>query len=519
MNFLHEVLRQHAIERPQKPAFRFEQKELDFATLDARSTRLAAFLQSKGLKKGDRVGLYLHRGLEVPLSLYATFKAGGAFVPLDPFPPLERIAHLIRDTDMNIIITHAPLAKKAREICALVGRDVDIIGLEENPWEVALSFAGELETPDLVDEDLAYIIFTSGSTGRPKGIMHSHRSGIAFARKCRAMIDLAESDVMAALSPLIFDMALNEYFGGPLVGATVVIVPDGLVRFPASLGQHLVDEQVNIYCSVPSLLIQFLRAEPERFDLTRIRWIITGGEPLAPKTLAHAFAVMPNAAYANFYGPAETNTCVWHVMKAGDESGLSSLPIGHVAPGGSARIVDHAGDVVSGGEGGELLIRSATVMQSYWRDAEKSARAFHFAQSAGGQNEVWLRTEDHVRVNDAGFLEYLGRQDRLIKTRGYRVELDEVEAALAAVPCVIEAGAFLLTDKTGQSLIGAAVTMAPGAALTEAELTKTLLKTLPPYAVPSEIRIIATFPRTQSGKIARQELADQFKTDARGEYA
>lgn len=514
--YLHSIIDRHVAHSADKTAFRFSGRDLSFHDLDHNSAQLARALQNHGLQSGERVGLFLHRGLEAPTALFATSKAGGAFVPLDPFAPLDRLAHIVTATQMRFVITHSVLAGKVAQLAQMldtpltvIGLDTPISGLQTVSWAEVADIKDAPMPIQRHETDLAYILFTSGSTGAPKGIMHTHRSSLAFVENCTRAFGFNAADRMAALSPLIFDMSLNEYLGGPYVGATVVIVPDGNVRFPASLGQLLQDEKITCYCSVPSLLIRFLEAgAPERFDLSSIRWMLTGGEPIAPKHLTAGFKVMPNAHYGNCFGPTETNSCAFHIIEQGHETCHATVPIGTMGADATALIVNEALTPVPQGESGELLVLSACLMSGYWQDEARSKAAFHHHNG-----DTYLRTGDHVRAGDDGVLHYLGRMDNQVKTRGYRVELGEVEAALTANEDVIEAAAFLYTAPTGDALIGAAVTLSESSAQTATDLTRSIKKQLPPYAVPQIIQIIATFPRTQSGKISRRDLSVAFESE------
>jgi len=519
---LNEMIAPHVAQQPDKAAFRYMGEDLSFAALDRRSNQVANCLLAHGLEREGRVGLYLHRGLETPTGEFGIFKAGGAFVPLDPYAPLERIAYLIRETEMRHIITHHHLAKKMQDLVAMLEVPLTVIGLEV-PLEVGQTISwGEIDgldatVPDvkIIDTDLAYIIFTSGSTGTPKGIMHNHRSALAFVKNCNDAFGFTGEDKMAALSHLIFDMALNEYLCAPYLGATVVIVPDGYVRFPASLAKHLAEEDVTIFCAVPSLLISFLQSgTPQQHDLSKIRWILTGGEPLAPKYLTAGFEVMPNSRYGNLYGPAETNICSHHAIAPGQELAIDVIPIGVMTCNSNGIIVDDTNEPVADGAAGELVVASSSVMMGYWRDEARSEAAFFRAKGVGGQELLYLRTGDHVRRNSDGILEYIGRSDRQVKSRGYRVELDEVELALSANDGVIEAAAFQYQPDAGEHQIAAAVTLVKDCNLSVDDLNQSLRDRLPPYAIPQQIRILATFPRTQSGKIARRELTEHFNTES-----
>jgi acyl-coenzyme A synthetase/AMP-(fatty) acid ligase len=244
----------------------------------------------------------------------------------------------------------------------------------------------------------------------------------------------------------------------------------------------------------------------EERDLGSLRWAKFGGEPFPPKHLRALQRLMPNARFSNVYGPAEVNQCtVYHVPTLADDED-APLPIGTIWPNAEGLVVDADDAPVAAGESGELLVRTPTMMQGYWNRPDLNTRAFYHRPGAGGTTDRFYRTGDVVQERPDGLLDFLGRIDRQVKTRGYRVELDEVEAALLTHEAVAETAVFPVPDTSGTQRIEAAVIPSEGTAVTEAELRRHLAPRLPAYAHPVTIAVVDTLPRTSNGKIDRLAL-------------
>ena len=358
----------------------------------------------------------------------------------------------------------------------------------------------------LVEHDLAYIMYTSGSTGVPKGLMHTHASGGSYARLSARMYGVEADDRLGNHSPLHFDMSTFEYLTGPLRGATTVIVPEEVTMFPRSLAQLIEQERLTFWYSVPLALIQLLESGAvDEHDMSSLRWVLFGGEPFAPKHLARLAERWPQARFSNSYGPAEVNQCTAYHLPAGPIDPAEPIPIGPVWPGAEGLIVDADDQEVAPGEAGELMIRAPTMMRGYWARPDLNRRAFLRRPLFADFDKVFYRTGDLVRDRGDGNLVFLGRKDRLVKVRGYRVELDEVEAVLGALPEVAEAAAVALRDTDGTVSIAAAVLTSDGADADR--LRRGAAKHLSPYALPARIALLDDLPRTGSGKIDRKAVA------------
>lgn len=359
-------------------------------------------------------------------------------------------------------------------------------------------------------------MFTSGSTGRPKGIMHTHHSGLSYARLAVETYGVQTTDVLGSHSPLHFDMSTFGYFGGPLAAATVSLIPEAYTRLPASLSQLIESHRISIWYSVPFALIQLhLRGVLEKRDLTALRWVLYGGEPFVPRHLYELMARWPHARFSNVYGPAEVNQCTYYHLPALEDDALPQeparpIPIGVTWPDTHGLVVDDKNQPVESGEVGELVIHSSTMMQGYWARDDLNETAFLSYSDSAGLSHVYYRTGDLVRTDEDGQYVFVGRKDRQVKVRGYRVELDSVEQAISSHPAIEEGGAFVVRDSGDLVTIHAAVTLELDTLAESSALIQHAAERLPWYAVPTQVHVLDDLPRTTSGKIDRRMLAERY---------
>lgn len=523
---LSQAIDQSAQRVPEAEAFRFEEQSITYADLVRKANGLARVLQQHGVQKGDRVGLYLSKSLESAIALYGIWKAGAAYVPLDPLAPISRLAFIVQNCEIRCLITQPNKRSRLRELLQVSTGLNCIIGIAEAeleiesdrpdliPWELVWQEADD-RAPDVrvMEQDLAYVMYTSGSTGDPKGIMHTHKSGLSYAQMAVQTYGLHEGDRLGNHSPLHFDMSTLDYFAGPLAGATTVIISEAHTKMPASLSQLIEAEALTIWYSVPFALIQLLlRGVLEQRNFRSLRWILFGGEPFPVKYLSELMHRLPEARFGNVYGPAEVNQCTYYhlpPLAPGDVLPEDGVPIGAIWPNAEAFVADDRYQPVSQGEIGELLVRSPTMMQGYWRQAELSDRAFVRKTVPGDVEATYFCTGDLVKQRSDGLYQFVGRKDRQVKARGYRVELDEVEAVLVAHEEVEEAAVFAVPLAVGSRQIEAAIILTANSKLTAIELNRYAAARLPNYAVPVQLAIAETFPRTTSGKIDRRALQAQ----------
>lgn len=268
-------------------AFRFMDQSLTYGMLDERSNQLAHLLRDRGVRRGDRVGICLNKCIEAPVAMYGIMKAGAAYVPLDPAAPAKRLSYVLQHCGIRHVVTQGrPLMGLSEALGGatpvehVIGSE-DYAGLSAADW-VALAAWSSDSPPDtgLMEQDLAYIMYTSGSTGDPKGIVHTHYSGLSYARLSAQTYGVTHEDRLSNHSPLHFDMSTFDYFSGPLCGAATVIIPEGYAKLPASLSQLIQDQRLTIWYSVPFALIQLLlRGVLEKRQLESLRWVLFGASP------------------------------------------------------------------------------------------------------------------------------------------------------------------------------------------------------------------------------------------------
>jgi acyl-coenzyme A synthetase/AMP-(fatty) acid ligase len=290
----------------------------------------------------------------------------------------------------------------------------------------------------------------------------------------------------------------------------VVLVPEPVTKFPASWTKYVEDERISVVFTVPYTLIEMLeRGVMDQRDLSSLRWIMFGGEPFPPKHLHALMKALPSVRFTNVYGPAEAPSCTCYDVPPLTEGSDEPIPIGTVSTNSVAVILDEDDRECGVGEEGEICIRSSTLTKGYWMRPDLNEDAFFFRESFGPFPDVYFRTGDLVVRHDDGLLRFLGRKDRMVKTRGHRVELDEVEAALSNHPDVLEAAAYVVPDGRGSKVIHSAVTIRAESATDPSDLIRHARGKLPGYALPERVAIFDLLPRTSGGKIDRKRLAEQ----------
>ena len=508
------------MDTPNAEAFRFWDRSIDYATLSRSSNGLAHALIDCGVHRGDRVGILLGKCLEAPTAVFGTMKAGAAYVPLDPTAPAERLASVMEDCGIRVLITHDPRREALDELLRACPLQT-VIGLDPGhglparavSWDEVLDGASD-DPPQVgvIEQDMAYIIYTSGSTGTPKGIVHTHYSGLSFAQWIAEDYGIGPGDRLTNHAPLHFDMSTLEYFVSPVAGSTTVIVPEEITKLPASYSQLLQDERITVFYVVPYVLVQLLlRGALDRRDVSALRWIIYGGESSPTKYIRGLMEMLPHVRFSHMYGPTETNGCTRYNLPGLPEIEGESVPIGPAFSNMEVRVVDEADQSVGVGETGELWVRGPTLMQGYWGRPDLNERVFVRRAPAPGIEQIFYRTGDHVELLHEGNLRFIGRVDRQIKVRGFRVELDEIESALMTHHAVEECAVYALPDGEGSNVINAAVLLKAGGAATGKELKARAGNQVPWYAVPSVLRIVQSLPRTSTGKIDRRALIESAR--------
>jgi len=514
---LNHIIERGAQEFPGKDAFRFLEQSISYKNLEEKAVKVACYLQSKGIKKGDRVGIYMNRCLESSFAIYGILKAGCVYVPLDPFAPIARTSFLIKDCGIACIISTPQQKRKLVKIIDNNQLIDSIIGIENSLVKNVISWTQidkvdikYFASPNTVAEDLAYILYTSGSTGTPKGIMHTHYSALSYAQLSADLYGLTSEDILGNHAPTHFDVSTFGYFSGPLVSATTVIASDAHTKLPASLATLIEKEKISVWYSVPLALIQMLQHKVlEGKNFSSLRLVLFAGEVFTTKYLRELMLVWTDKKFSNIYGPTETNQCTYYNLNTPPE-GDAPIPIGKVWANTEYKILDDDDKEVKNGTQGELVISSATVMKGYWNNTELTKKSFFTTQLQGGFSKTYYRTGDQVILNENGDFIFFGRKDHQIKLRGYRIEIDEIEQVLLKHAAVTESAVILSKTGSKEFLIANVITT------NKEEISEEIVmafceKYLPQYAIPEQIRILDSLPRTSSGKIDRKQIEKEIK--------
>lgn len=526
---LSHLLLQAADAHPDRPAVWSSTAELTYSDLHDRSMCLARALVEHGIEPGDRVVIALPKGVALPIAIFGTLLAGGAYVPIDYLTPPARAHVIAADAEpvavisgsrtMQAMVFGVPPAHDgpSDNNAALHWLGRGWFGPERSPGSQPVSAnlshlqqLGQLRSPvEVPASALAYILYTSGSTGRPKGVAHTNASALAFVRWAVDAVGLKETDVVSQHASASFDLSVFDFFGAAMASARLALVPASTFGRVASLCRFIVSTGVTVWYSVPSALLRASAAESLAvLKGSALRQVIFAGEeiPVGPLRILWQ-NLPPSCRVANWYGPTETNVCTFHDLTALDVNGGGPIPIGRPCPYATMSLVAQDGAVMSDGMAGELLVDSDTLMSGYWKLPAATSRVF----SAGPDGRAYYATGDLVSRDDGRELTFRGRVDRLLKVRGYRVQPEEVEHVLEQRAEIDEAA--VVKHRRGEvEVLAAVVRLADGEALELDAVIDHCTSFLPPYMVPDVILPVAELPRGSRGKADYNAVLELVKS-------
>jgi amino acid adenylation domain-containing protein len=340
--------------------------------------------------------------------------------------------------------------------------------------------------------------------------MISHRNSLTFVDWAASETALQPSDRLSSHAPLHFDLSIFDIFAAAQSAAAVVLVPPETSAFPRSVGRFIEDQRITVWYSVPSVLSMLaLRGGLKRGDLPRLRTIHFAGEVFPTPYLRALMTKLPHVRFYNLYGPTETNVCTFYEVPPLPDEQLTPVPIGKAIANVGVMVLDDDGQPVPPGEVGELWVRGSGVMRGYWGDPEMTATRLQARADTSGATDTLYRTGDIVRERDDGNLDFLGRRDAQIKSRGHRIELGDIETALHAHSAVVECAAVAVPDPLVTNRIKAYVVLRDGA--TETDVLDVCATHVPDYMLPDELLTLDRLPRTSTGKIDRRALETTVK--------
>lgn len=513
---LQQLLTESAKACADKPAVWARSRSITYRELEEHSNQFAHLLLQLGLEKGDRVGLLFPKSVESIVSMLGVLKAGGVYVPLDPQAPADRISYIIANCGIRILITNAerrsvlgPETLGTIEHCMLVDEaDCDRGAI---PWAQLANFtATHAPALPLVEADLAYILYTSGSTGRPKGVMITHRNALTFVEWCAEEFRVRSDDRLSNHAPLHFDLSVFDVYNALKAGATVYLVTEDLAPFPTSLAEFIEKHAITIWYSVPSALtLLLLHGSLTAKQLRSLRIILFAGEAFPIKYVRQLAQFSQTSDLYNLYGPTETNVCTYYKVERERLATLDKLPIGIACPNIECFAVTPKGHLAKPGEVGELYVRGPSVTYGYWADPEETKKVVVPNDFQENFDEKVYRTGDLVTLGEDKNYYFQGRRDGMIKSRGYRIELDEIESALLSHPGVREACVLPIPDEIVGNRIRAIVALQVAGSHGILELQQYCAVRLPRYMVPELIDVCDELPKTSTGKIDRVKLATE----------
>ncbi|MBI5049315.1 MAG: amino acid adenylation domain-containing protein [Nitrospirae bacterium] len=522
---LHNLLTESAGKYADKAAVTSRGKEITYGDLNALSNQLSLGLDSRNVRTGDRIGIYLHKSIDAVTAIFGILKSGACYVPLDPMSPVERQILIVNDCSLEYLITSSKKLPDVRQILQSASslKYIFVIDIAKEECQEQISgvniiFKDEIfKTPgtsmeqpqkQVTESNLAYILYTSGSTGQPKGVMIPHKAALAFVNWAWKCFNVNSDDIVSSHAPFHFDLSIFDIFAAVKAGATICIVPHELSSFPRSLSDFIEKQKISTWYSVPSILTQLvLYGNLEQKNLSSLRQVLFAGEVFPSKYLRRLMELIPHAKYYNLYGPTETNVITYyHVAELPDVN--TSIPIGVPCDGVKTYIVNKSGAIVKNGEMGELYVSAPTLMDGYWKDSKKTESVLFKNPSSflPSANETIYKTGDLVNYNQNGVLEYHGRGDAMIKSRGYRIELGEIETALLSHPDINEAAVLGIPHDEIGTWIKAFVASKKDSAISEKAVQHFCSQKLPHYMVPEAVAITDSLPKTSTGKIDRKKL-------------
>ncbi|MFL5346382.1 MAG: class I adenylate-forming enzyme family protein [Hyalangium sp.] len=511
---LHDYLSHSARRLPGKLALVCGDRRLTYAELELRSNALAHALVRRGVTRGDRVIVFAENTVEAVISFWAVLKANAVVVMVNPQTRADKLTYYLNDCRAAALISEARLSSEFLPAMARTRhlRAAIIAGTLPPPlvdgsapltsWEDALS--GEISAVPLprqcIDMDLAAIIYTSGSTGEPKGVMLTHRNMLTAATSISTYLGMVEDDVVMNVLPLAFDYGLYQLILTTRVGARLVL--ERSFAFPARVLTKLVQEGVTGFPGVPTIFS--ILAEMKGLwgqDFSRLRFVTNTAAALSLKHIRMLKELFPHSRIYSMYGLTECKRCTYLPPEDLERKPTS---VGIPIPNTEVWVVDEHGQRVEPGQIGQLVVRGATVMRGYW---EKPAATAERLKPGPLPGESVLYTGDLCRMDEEGYVYFVGRMDDIIKSRGEKVAPKEVESTLMNIPGVKESAVIGVPDPTLGQAVKAFVVLEQGATLTEKELQRECLRALEPYAVPRYIQLVPQLPKTSTGKIKKTELS------------
>lgn len=500
---------------PDKEAIVIGEKSYTYSQLQNAAMSIAYSLLEMGVKRGDRVAVYMDNTWPCIASIYGILFAGAAFLTINPQTKADKLKYILQDSEATVLVTdshlhkvYAPVLLETKNIAAVILSGTNKINsaLENNhpipilDFEQLVSSSKQLSKPvEVIPNDLAALIYTSGSTGFPKGVMQTHQSMVFAAWSLIEYQRLSADDKILLVLPLAFDYGLYQLLMAAKLGATLVV--ERSFTFPAVVYKTIINNGVTVFPAVPTILAMMIASHKKKaLHFPSITRLTNTAAALTPGFIPYLHEIFPNALIYKMYGLTECKRVCYLEPELVDTHPDS---VGRAIPGTETYLLSPEGDPVPVGEPGILYVRGPHIMAGYWKQAKLSKEMLKPGPIPG---ERVLCTQDYFRLDENGLLYFIGRNDDIIKTRGEKVSPVEVENVLQGIPGINEAGIIGVFDESLGQAVQAFVVLDSASRLTEKQIRKICLARLENFMVPRDIFFLDRLPKTSNGKVDKLSL-------------
>lgn len=507
-----EFLERSADRFPEKVALVSGSRRLKYRELEDQANRLAHCLMAYGVGRGDRVVICLDNCIEAVLSIVATLKAGGVFVMLNPQAKADRLTGTLNNCRPKAVVCHQMRLKELREQVALSHRPMVAVATGKSPGQepsgsfTVVSFqqclvegtSAQRPCKRNIDVDLAALIYTSSSTGNPKGVMLTHLNMVSAATSITTYLDNRQDDVILNVLPLAFDYGLYQVLMGLKIGGTVVL--ERSFAFPHAVLEKIQRERVTGFPLVPTIAAVLLQMDLSRYDFSSLRYLTNTAAALPVPHIIKLRSLFPQAKLFSMYGLTE---CKRVSYLPPEQLDIRPGSVGRGMPNVEVHIVDDEGNCVGPGVVGELVVRGSNVMKGYWEMPEASDLVLKPGPVPG---EKVLFTGDLFRMDEDGFLYFVGRRDDIIKSRGEKISPKEIESVLDCLDGVAEVAVVGVPDEIFGQAVKAVIQVKEGHALTERDVLLHCSRHIERFMIPTVIEFRRVLPKNENGKIDKRKL-------------
>ncbi|MBZ9609065.1 amino acid adenylation domain-containing protein [Clostridium estertheticum] len=514
-----------------KIAIKYENKKVTYKELKEASIRISDTLIEMGLAFREAVAIYLDKSHNTIAAMFGVVYATGVYIPLDScYSPVIRTLSIMEQSKVRYLITSGEnlerLVKEIhgnKELLKLINVLLidDKYSLDKDIFNKYVEFNFNKQIKELykergknISDDLAYILYTSGSTGIPKGVMITHINARTFIEWCCSYFKPSHEDKFLSIAPFHFDLSIFDIFVSIAKGGTLVILPTEKSKNPLNLIEVIKKEEITYIYSVPSLWVAIIKySKLKKGELTSLKKILFAGEVFQPEYLKKTMEILPDALFYNLYGLIETNVCTYYFVKDKECVKDCPVPIGFPCDNTEVVVLNSEGKLASKGEQGELCVRGTIVMKGYYRNEGLTEKSFKVSPIPEHNGERIYCTGDIVVINDEGALEFIGREDSLVKRAGFRIELLEIERILYKDEHIEDVAVVDIKDEEGNTLICAAVKIHGDKMISIIKLKQFIGSILPKYMIPDIIKVIEELPKGANEKINRQDLKKIFRSN------